>query len=381
FGEPTVHVVGVRETHYFGHDAPITWNLPGDHRLVLYTQVAAAQWAIELGPQGELDEVHVFDGGVVSAPMGVTVVEHGALNPAFGACSEVPKAQEDDCRAEALRDAAELALSTDVHSVDYCYEAQHFEFEPTADCGGTPGATAPECGAQTGASGSSQATCDGITAESVHCALAASDGVVLFGLDSGDYCDIAAGPGGLDIGFGDGGLGWIGDDLYFCNDNVNVFHTDDGTTEDSGFPCQMVTDYQGGILVRPGFGAGPFDSGDAVHFAGWAELVAQTPLATYDIDGFFGLTMATDGDQLYTGWFHAAKAERWDIPTGVQQADAPFGCWDGWVGGVDVLDGSTYVFADNEGLIKVFDAVTGDFEGQVDVPFGPSLGVACRAAP
>ena len=61
----------------------------------------------------------------------------------------------------------------------------------------------------------------------------------------------------------------------------------------------------------------------------------------------------------------------------MRQPDAPFFCWDGWIDGVDVLEGTSYVLASlGDNAIKRFDA-TGAFLGQVSPPVTGS-GLACR---
>jgi hypothetical protein len=356
-GVPTVHMLSLYEPLYFGHDAPVHFNLPGTNTLVLdsYTSM---QWTVDLGPQGELDQVWYF-GGLADGP---------------GSSVSAPEGV-DACVLDALSEAYGNAIGLPIDEADMCYAGQHFEFEPTAECGGTPGASLPECAPQGGPSGLHQNDCDGVLAEGVHCANYDGQNVVLVGMESGNSCVLTATGG--DVTPGDGGVAWIGDALYVCAGTVWEISTIDGTATDSGTACSLVADYGGEILVRPGFG-GIYGFYDVVVYPDFAAVQSDSPSVVQELDGLFGLHMATDGDSVFGAWFAGNTVRRWDIATGDRQPDAPLLCWDGFIGGIDVLDGTQYVLAQFEQVIKRFDASSGEFLGQVGIADAPGIGLACR---
>jgi hypothetical protein len=373
-GVPTVHMVSLYEPLYFGQDAPVHFDLPGTNTLVL-ASYSSVQWAVELGPQGELDQVWYFggdaaDGGSsVSAPEGVEVF-YGGAEPDTSACNS-----DASCVLDTLRAAYAGVLGLPIDEADRCYAGQHFEYEPSRACGGTPGASLPDCAPQDGPSGMQQDECAAVVAEGVHCATYDGQSVVLVGMESGNSCVLTTTSG--EVMPGDGGLAWIGDAMYVCAGTIWEISTIDGTATDSGTPCAMVADYDGQILVQPGFG-GAYGFDEVVVYPDFAAAQSDSPSVVQALDGLFGLKMATDGDSVFAAWFAGDKVLRWDIGTGERQPDAPLLCWEGFIDGVDVLDGTAYVFSSFDQFIKRFDASTGQFLSQVGTSGVPGIGLACR---
>jgi hypothetical protein len=384
-GVPTAHMITLYEPLYFGHDAPVHFDLPGSNILVLHSS-SPTQWVVELGDQGALDEIWLFGGVIdeegtlastVTAPDGVEVHDGGNPDVDYSACSGLQDALYEACIYEARRVAFGAVIGQEIDSSDGCYDGQHFEFESHVECGGTPGDSVPECAGQDGPAGVAREACTEIMTESSYCAMYNGTTLDLVGMDSGDTCvhalvDGAATPY-------EGGLAWIGDEVFVCDDTVWRVSLVDGVSTDSGFACRMVSDGPGGILVAQPFGE-DYGYDDAVLFADFDAIVANTPTAVYPLQGLHGLHMASDGDQVYASWFAGHVAQRWDLNTGVRQPDAPFTCWDDFIGGIDVLDGTAYVIATHDDVIKRFDATTGAFLGQVEPAtiLAFEIGLACR---
>ena len=372
-GDPTHHFITVYETRLFGVDAPITFNLPGNNVLIL-SSTTPAQWGIELGPLGALDQVIVFgEDNRATVPEGVTLTELPALT--------VNNCADNTCRLTTGIAEVEARLGIEVDSGDAAYRAQFYEYEPPQECGGTPFAGAMVCSDPDGVAGAAVDACDAILQESMSClVLSGDDELRLVGLDSGDDCSYTSFTAAIDYDFDPAtSIGWIGDDAYLCAGTVVRVDTTTGSVDDTGVACEMVTELGGSILVH----IDDFPSGVLRRYAGYDELIAGITTSQVDVDTSAVAQLSADGSAAYYGWFADDSLSTFDIATGEQQPDAALLCHDSYIHGFDVVDGTAYVLDSSVQVVYVLDPATGDIINAIAGEFGgaSARGLACRTNP
>lgn len=217
--------------------------------------------------------------------------------------------------------------------------------------------------------------CAGVTGQSTWCVTLNGASVEAIGLDNGASCQVIAIQGGVDGG-AVAGLAVIGPDAFVCsNGQVVRISLLSGQTEVGPGPCQAVTHWRGHLLVHR------FVSDVVDVFPSFAALKMNQPKWSFQPQGIFSESIATQGAVLYAAWHSDDHVDRFALPCGEPLDPLVLQNYDTWMQGISATIDDVFVtFGFVDGM-WTFNAQTGVNLGKVqgvNIPF--NFGLACYPA-
>jgi hypothetical protein len=225
--------------------------------------------------------------------------------------------------------------------------------------------------------------CESLTEESNYCMAGTLDGpLAMLGLDSGTVCrGDAVPPEGGQSGF-ISSLGWQGDYVFNCDYNRGIARINiaDGTVDIAPIQCEAITTFKGGLIGLAGLGTSTSPLGALMEFASFDDAARRNPTHVFDLDAFAS-RVAVHRNQVYLAWHSTNTVETAALTDGAAIKSIPLEGYDNWIDGMDVTDDGQLVIGGPfyTGGIHLFDATTGDFEGQLPSEFSETsiAGLKC----
>jgi hypothetical protein len=366
-----LHVVGVQTSAAtvigdIRDRGPVTVRLNRAGRSVLMLSAESpVEWNVEVADGATLEGIITngfYGEGTVNAPEGVPVLSYSLDkdDETFGGYGhEWPSYETSN-----LIEAAEIVTGLELTSFRGCRASESFDIDE-------PGPLRPPHTVSPSTEPAIIPGCESLTAESSYCMISDAGALRMMGLDSGTTCGAVS----LDIrnSLPGGSLGWMGDYVYTCTGGRGLTRASilDGTVDIAPLPCQGVTVQDDGLLVLLRYGAGDISDQRwfVARFASFEDAVERNAETVYAA-GPDARRITADEDRLYFSEFSGDAIEVAALEDGAPFQGLPLAGFDGWIHGMEVIDGELLVSSSGEGepghALHVFDAATGAFKRKLD---------------
>lgn len=203
-------------------------------------------------------------------------------------------------------------------------------------------------------------TCAWLEDEQAYCLLVTSEDTTLYGVDSGEECDI----GDPDVSIGERGMAWIGMSTAACHEDsdgsgvVQLTRLDTGELAELPTSCSSVTSDRDILYIGyDGF----FEEWEPLRsFLEYADVVTESPDREFALNS--GVHRLVVADNIaWRAWHAADSLERFSLDADEELPELPIPEHDDWVFGFAAVNNMVLIgnSSQGSGTLGLFDATSG----------------------